>query len=80
MKAKVARWGNSLAVRIPKHVAETFRIVEGTDLELTEHREELRMKPIRAHDFDLSTLLNGITPGNLHGECSSGSPKGKEVW
>ena len=30
---QVAKWGNSLAVRIPKQVAETLEITEGDDIE-----------------------------------------------
>lgn len=31
---KVARWGNSLAVRLPKSVTEALSLKEGDDLEL----------------------------------------------
>ena len=33
MRVKLARWGNSLAVRIPKDLAETAGFVEGQELE-----------------------------------------------
>ncbi len=31
---KVAKWGNSLAIRIPKDVAQALGITEGDDIEL----------------------------------------------
>ncbi len=32
---KVAKWGNSLAIRIPKDVAETLGIEEGDEVQLS---------------------------------------------
>ncbi len=34
LNMKVAKWGNSLAIRIPKDVAEALDINEGDDVEL----------------------------------------------
>lgn len=80
MKAKVARWGNSLALQIPKRLAETHRISEGSDLEIIEDKEEIRIRPIRPRRYELSDLLKDITPGNLHGEYLVEDPRGKEFW
>ncbi len=80
MKTKVARWGNSLALRIPKHLAESHHLFEGTDLEIIEDEGEIRIRPVQPTKYRLADLLNDVTPENLHGEYLVGDPKGKEVW
>ncbi len=45
MKTQMVKWGNSLAVRIPKHVVERARLKEGDSLEIeapAEGQVELR--------------------------------------
>jgi len=80
MKTKVARWGNSLAMRIPKRLAETHQISEGTDLEIVEEEGGIRIRPVQPKKYQLSDLLKAVTPENLHGEHLVEDPKGKEVW
>ena len=80
MKTRVARWGNSLAFRIPKRLAESYQISEGSDLEVIEEEGELRIRPVRTKTHELSELLKLITPENLHEEFVTGNPQGKEIW
>lgn len=80
MKTKIARWGNSLALRIPKRLTESHQLTEGTDLEIIEMENELRIRPLISNRYELSELLNKITDENLHGEQLSDSPRGKEHW
>jgi antitoxin MazE len=77
-KAQVAKWGNSLAVRIPKTVAEEARLREGDSIviEALEGRVELRpAEPIPS----LEELVAQITTENRYKETSSGRERGKEV-
>jgi antitoxin MazE len=77
-KAQVAKWGNSLAVRIPKAVAEQARIQEGDSIviEALKGRIELR----RAERIPtLEELVAQITPENRHEETDWGPDVGKEI-
>ena len=78
MKTQMVKWGNSLAVRIPKPVAEEAKLKEGDSLEIeaVEGRVELR----RASKMPtLAKLVSQITPENRYAEISSGAEVGKEV-
>jgi antitoxin MazE len=78
MKTQMVKWGNSLAVRIPKPVLEEARLKEGDSLEIeaAEGRLELR----RATRIPtLTQLVSQITPENRYAEISVGAEVGKEV-
>jgi antitoxin MazE len=78
MKAQMVKWGNSLAVRIPKPVAAEARLKQGDSLEIevVEGRVELR----RARRMPtLAKLVSQITPENRYAEISTGAEVGKEV-
>jgi antitoxin MazE len=78
MKAQMVKWGNSLAVRIPKPVAEEARLREGDALEIeaTEGRVELRRV---SRMPTLAKLVSQITPENRYAEIATGAEVGKEV-
>lgn len=80
MRTQLSKWGHSLAVRIPKPVAEQARLREGdrVDLSLSEDGRVV-LTPAR-HRFTLDELVQGITPGNRHAETDWGRPVGKEAW
>ncbi|HLA75906.1 MAG TPA: AbrB/MazE/SpoVT family DNA-binding domain-containing protein, partial [Gammaproteobacteria bacterium] len=73
MRAKAQKWGNSLAIRIPKTVAEQVGIGEDDDLELNVVNRQIRISA-RLHEPTLDELLAGISPDNLHGEIGFGEP------
>lgn len=76
-KSQVVKWGNSLAVRIPKSIAEEARLHEGDALviEVTEERVSLR----RVDDVPtLQELVAKITPENRYSEVSSAVEIGRE--
>lgn len=78
MKAQMVKWGNSLAVRIPKPVVEKAKLKEGDALEIEAAAEghiELR-RPTRIPT--LTQLVAKITPENRYGEISTGAEVGKE--
>jgi len=80
MKTQLARWGNSLAVRIPKPVAMAAKLKTGDDLDVdVEGPGSVRIrKPKRKPT--LEELVSRITPENLHSETDWGEPVGKELW
>lgn len=80
MKTQLSRWGNSLAVRIPKDVANAAELKEGDDIELNvEGRGAVKLqKPEKK--LTLRELVEGITSENVHGETDWSEPRGNEVW
>lgn len=80
MRAQVRRWGNSLAVRIPKPLAADVGMEEGAVVELSVSDGNLVITPVRPHRFRLDDLLAGVTDANLHGEVETGAPVGREAW
>lgn len=79
MTTKVQKWGNSLAVRIPRTFAEAGRLTENVSVELTVEagRLVLERTPERPR---LANLLERVTPENCHDEVDWGKPEGEEVW
>ena len=80
MKLKVQKWGNSLALRIPKPLAIEANVVSGSTVDLSFSNGELIIKPIEDREYTLEELLSGITTENIHDEVSTGMPEGKESW
>jgi len=79
-KAQVSRWGNSLAVRIPKHVADEAGLREGDNLVLeVAEQGSVAIKLAEPHK-SLADLVSRITPQNLHREEPWGAPVGAELW
>lgn len=76
---RVTRWGNSLAVRIPKALAEQTNITEGSEVELGVADGALTVRA-KARGYTLEELLEQVTPDNRHDEIDWGAPQGKESW
>jgi antitoxin MazE len=79
MKTHIQRWGNSLAVRIPKVVAQELGIGEDTAVELDMVDDALVIR-VASSEVSLEQLLASITDDNLHGEVDTGPAIGAEVW
>ncbi len=79
MATRVQRWGNSLAVRLPRQTAEKARISEGSEVELVAADGQIIVRPVRPV-IALDDLLKDATPSRLHGETDWGAPVGKEIW
>ena len=80
MNTKVQRWGNSLAVRIPKSFAEEVGLVDGSAVEMRLVDCGLLVEPVSARPPSLAELLAGVTASNLHAEVDTGSAQGSEAW
>ncbi len=80
MKTAVQRWGNSLALRIPRTYAVETRIAEGSEVELTMKSGALVVRPIVRRKHSLAALVKRITPGNRHDSISTGHAVGQEIW
>ncbi len=76
-RSHVAKWGSSLAVRIPKPVAEQWGVREGSSIEMVPRGDQLVM---RKRAYRLTDLVAQITPDNRHAEVDTGPPQGNEEW
>ena len=79
MTTTIQRWGNSLAIRIPKAFALEAGLEENTEVEMGVRGGTLVVRPARK-DWKLHELVAGITPSNIHGEITWGGRAGREVW
>jgi antitoxin MazE len=79
MKTKVQKWGNSLAIRIPKAVSKETSITDGTAVDISVNEGGIVVSHAKK-GFLLKELLEKVTDENIHREISSGSPVGGEVW
>jgi antitoxin MazE len=77
-KAQLSKWGNSLAVRIPKGVAEQARLQEGDAVLIEVRGGRIEVRPAQRIPT-LEELVAQITPGNRHEETDWGPDVGKEI-
>lgn len=78
MKVQFAKWGNSLALRIPRSVAQEIHAAEGGVADLTVQKGKLVVVPMDGPHYDLDALLKGMGPEHTHGEASTGAAVGNE--
>jgi antitoxin MazE len=79
MTAKVQKWGNSLALRLPKALVNEFRLEPGSVVKLSVVDGKLIVEPQRAPRYKLEDLLKKVSKRNLHAEIKTGRPVGKET-
>ncbi|MHB8708773.1 MAG: AbrB/MazE/SpoVT family DNA-binding domain-containing protein [Desulfuromonadales bacterium] len=79
MLAKVQKWGNSLAVRLPKALADEVAVQLDTPVEISVRDHEIIVRPI-VGKYRLDELLSQIKVDNLHGETLVEGPVGREIW
>ena len=80
MQTQVKKWGNSLALRIPKSLAERLDLKTDTEVEIQVVGDQLMIKPLPEPTLTLEELLAQITEENLHDEVGTGTAVGAEVW
>jgi len=77
-KAQIVKWGNSLAIRIPKPIAEKAGVEVGDPIVLEAARGQIKL--VRGERIPtLKELVAQITPENRYEEISSGPERGKEI-
>jgi antitoxin MazE len=77
---QLAKWGNSLAVRIPKAVAEDAQLREGEPVTVTAAIEGGLVIKRARRKYALRQLVARITASNRHEETDWGKPEGNELW
>ena len=76
-KAYVSKWGSSLAIRIPKPVAEQWGVQEGSAVEIIPRGDHI---VLRKRTYDLADMLAQVTAYNLHPELDAPTTGGNEEW
>ncbi|MDQ3022323.1 MAG: AbrB/MazE/SpoVT family DNA-binding domain-containing protein [Bacteroidota bacterium] len=79
MTTKIQKWGNSLALRIPKSFAHTTQIKEGSEIKLSIEKNKIVISKKVKPKYTLKDLLSKVTPDNIHKEINFGPPRGKEL-
>lgn len=79
MRARAQKWGNSLAVRIPKAIAQQAGVHPEDELDIDVEANVIRLRPLRRTPC-LAELLQRITAENVHGEIDPGPARGREIW
>ncbi len=77
---RLQKWGNSYGLRIPKAIIDELALGPDTHLEIRQEQGKIIITPIRASRVSLESLIEQITPENLHSEVDWGAPTGREVW
>ena len=80
MVATIAKWGNSLAIRIPQNLAKEINLAEGSEVKLVLIDGKLTIEPIVRRRYSLEELIDAMTPENVHTEIDTGIAVGNEVW
>jgi antitoxin MazE len=80
MQTTIQKWGNSLAVRIPKAFVKETHVACGTSVDLSLDDGRIVIDPHTEPEYRLADLLKGVTTRNLHAEVDTGVPVGQEVW
>jgi antitoxin MazE len=84
MIVEFCKWGNSLAVRIPKALADSLKVSDGKRAEIKVENGALVLRPIvkpaRKPSYTLDVLLSGMTRDNVPQEVDWGLTRGNESW
>jgi antitoxin MazE len=80
MLTKVQKWGNSLALRIPKAFAIDAQLENDSVVEVSLVDGQIVIKPISAPTWTLEKLLSGVNSQNIHHETDTGDAVGNEIW
>ena len=80
MKTRIQKWGNSLALRIPKSFATEVGLQRETSVEVSLANGKLVITPIAKPKLSLKQLLAKVTKENMHHEIDTGPAMGNETW
>ncbi len=78
MQVQVARWGNSLGLRIPKDVATRVGLREGVRVDVEADGDRIIITPARRR-YVLTELLQGMTPEAMREAFDWWPDKGREI-
>jgi antitoxin MazE len=80
VRARIQKWENSLALRIPKAFAAEAQLEQDALVEVTLSDEAIVVSRVSEEGYTIEQLLEEITKNNIHREVGTGSPMGNEEW
>lgn len=80
MKTRIQKWGNSLALRIPRSFADKVGLEYDAPVDVSLVDGKLVVIPVGEPMLTLEGLLAQVTEDNLHREVDTGQAMGKEAW
>jgi antitoxin MazE len=81
MRVSLRKWGNSLAMRIPKSIASEAGVEDGAIADLSVERGAMVARLVApSAKLPLARLLRKVTKQNVHREISTGKRRGREIW
>ena len=80
MKTRIKKWGNSLALRIPKAFANEVGLEQDSPVEVSLEDGKLVIVAATKSKLTLRRLLAQVTKDNRHSEVDTDTPVGSEVW
>jgi len=80
MRVSIQKWGNSLALRIPRSMAMESSIEQGSYVDLRSVDGKLVIDPVKETEYKLEDLLKKVSENNIHYEIDTGNPVGRELW
>ncbi len=80
MNTRIQKWGNSLAIRIPKPFACELGLENNSEVELSFIDGKLVVSPLPYPRYSLTELLSAIRETEIHDEVDFGAPQGREAW
>ncbi|MCY4465521.1 MAG: AbrB/MazE/SpoVT family DNA-binding domain-containing protein [Chloroflexi bacterium] len=80
MVTKIQKWGNSLAVRIPKALVEEAGLERGKPVDIHYEDGEIRIRKRRRKRYNLDEMLATVPDDFEPEEWDIGPPVGNEVW
>jgi len=81
MRSVVRKWGNSLGIRLPKHLAMEVSLENNSEVEISVADGKIVITPEKPRRrYHLKQLLLKVTSGNIHKEAGFGKAEGREMW
>ena len=79
MTTKIQKWGNSLAIRLPKALFQSGKFAAGSEVTLEEKGAEIILKVVKRKYPTLKEIMKTIKPGDLQPEIDWGPDVGLEI-
>jgi antitoxin MazE len=80
MTSTIQKWGNSLALRIPKALARDVQLENGSVVNISVREGAVVIEPAKKPKYELDDLLKGVSKKNMHRSVDTGPAVGREVW
>jgi antitoxin MazE len=78
-RVALAKWGNNLALRLPKATVKALGVTEGSEVAIEVAEGALVARPMRPRP-NLDELVSRINEKNRHDATEWGRAVGREVW